>query len=116
LYRKALRTSSGAALLVPFAAADPWPHAIARIRAAGFVVAALTPDAQATPIGPFVSLPAARGRLAVLFGSEGTGLTPEVLALADVRVRIPIAAAVDSLNIATAAGIALHRLRDVRQG
>jgi len=59
--------------------------------------------------------------VAVLFGTEGDGLTDEVLAAADVRVRIPMHAprervtgALDSLNIATAAGIALHRLHEAR--
>ena len=32
-YRKAIRTSSGAALVVPFAAAAPWPDALDRLRA-----------------------------------------------------------------------------------
>lgn len=38
-----------------------------------------------------------------------------VEALADVRVRIPIDPSMDSLNLATAAGIALHRLADPRR-
>jgi tRNA G18 (ribose-2'-O)-methylase SpoU len=44
----------------------------------------------------------------LLLGAEGAGLSPESLVLADRRVRIPIAAAVDSLNVVVAAGIALH--------
>ncbi len=110
LYRKAIRTSSGAALMVPFAAAEPWPGALDRLRAAGFTIAAMTPGDSATDIGDFVPTRAARGRLAVLFGTEGQGLTAEALARADVRLRIPINPSLDSLNIATAAGIALHRL------
>ena len=49
------------------------------------------------------------GRLALVAGSEGAGLTPEALAHADVALRIPMAPGVDSLNVATATGIALHR-------
>ena len=49
-------------------------------------------------------------RVALLVGAEGGGLTAESQASADVRVRIPIRADVDSLNVAVAAGIALHRL------
>ena len=113
-YRKAIRTSSGAALVVPSVAAAPWPDALDRLRAAGFVIAATTPDDAAMDIGAFVGSAAAGGRIAVLLGTEGHGLTAEALARADVRLRIPMSGALDSLNIAMAAGIVLHRLHDVR--
>lgn len=113
-YRKAIRTSSGAALVVPCAEAAPWPDVVDTLRARGFVIVAMTPDGAATDIGRFVGAAAARGRVAVLLGTEGQGLTDEALALADVRLRIPMSGALDSLNIATAAGIALHRLHEVR--
>jgi len=114
-YRKAIRTSSGAALMVPSAAAAPWPAALDRLRAEGFVIAATTPGDGVMDIGTFVGTAAARGRLAVLLGTEGHGLTEEALARADIRLRIPMSGALDSLNLATAAGIVLHRLHDVRQ-
>jgi tRNA G18 (ribose-2'-O)-methylase SpoU len=114
-YRKAIRTSSGAALVVPFAAAAPWPEALDHLRANGFVIAATTPDNEAMDIGAFVGTAAARGRLAVLFGTEGHGLTADALARADARLRIPMTGALDSLNIATTAGIVLHRLHEVQQ-
>ena len=114
LYRKAIRTSSGAALMVPFAAASPWPDALDQLRAAGFATAAMTPDDGAIDIGEFVGTAAARGRIAVLLGTEGHGLTAEALVRADIRLRIPMSGALDSLNIATAAGIALHRLHEAR--
>jgi tRNA G18 (ribose-2'-O)-methylase SpoU len=115
-YRKAIRTSSGAALVVPFAVAAPWPDALDRLRAAGFQIAAMTPDAGAVDIGKFALSAAARGRIAVLLGTEGHGLTAEAIARADIRLRIPMSmsGALDSLNIATAAGIALHRLHEIR--
>jgi tRNA G18 (ribose-2'-O)-methylase SpoU len=112
-YRKAIRTSSGAVLVVPFATAAPWPDALEQLRAAGFLVAALTPDDGAMAIGEFVGTSAARGRIAVLLGTEGHGLTAEALARSDVQLRIPMSGALDSLNIATAAGVALHRLHEV---
>lgn len=113
-YRKAIRTSSGAALVVPFAGASPWPDVLDHLRAQGFIIAATTPDDEATDIGAFVGTAAARGRIAVLFGTEGHGLTPDAIARADIRLRIPMTGALDSLNIATTAGIALHRLHEVR--
>jgi tRNA G18 (ribose-2'-O)-methylase SpoU len=65
-------------------------------------------------IGTFAATPAACGRIAVLFGTEGHGLSAEALARVDVRIRIPMNRGLDSLNIATAAGITLHRLHEVR--
>lgn len=114
-YRKAIRTSSGAVLAVPSATAAPWPDVLERLRSAGFLIAATTPGDGAIDIGTFAGTSAARGRVAVLLGTEGHGLTPEALARADVRLRIPMSGALDSLNIATAAGITLHRLHEVRQ-
>ena len=43
LYRKAIRTSMGAALTLPFAVAEPWPSVLTQLAAAGWAVAALTP-------------------------------------------------------------------------
>jgi len=80
----------------------------------GFTIVAMTPDDEATGIGAFVGTAAARGKIAVLLGTEGHGLTAEALTRADVRLRIPMTGALDSLNIATAAGIALHGLHEAR--
>lgn len=114
-YRKAVRTSAGATLMVPFADAEPWPDALDRLRARGFTVAALTPAADAINIGEFVETPAARGKVALLLGTEGQGLTPEAFAHADVRLTIPMTGAADSLNVGVAAGIAIQRLREARR-
>ena len=110
LYRKAIRTSMGAALSVPFARACPWLESLDDLRQSGVVLVALTPDERATPIRDLASK-LSGSRIALLFGHEGEGLTEEALARCDHRSRIPIAAAVDSLNVATAAGIALHALQ-----
>ncbi|MGH9165216.1 MAG: TrmH family RNA methyltransferase, partial [Acidimicrobiales bacterium] len=52
----------------------------------------------------------ARGRQALLVGAEGPGLSARALAAADRRVRVPMSPGVDSLNVAVAAAVALHRL------
>ena len=49
-----------------------------------------------------------------MLGAEGDGLSAEAMAIADARVRIPIAASADSLNVAGAAAIGLHALRPPR--
>ena len=51
--------------------------------------------------------------LALVLGSEGPGLTDRALAASDVWLRIPMAAGVDSLNVATAAAIAFAALGNV---
>jgi tRNA G18 (ribose-2'-O)-methylase SpoU len=109
LYRKALRTAMGAALVVPWARLEPWPAALARLSDAGIAVAALTPRATATPLAAFVDAHADRP-VALLVGAEGEGLGEAALAAADAQVRIAMAPGADSVNVATATGIALHAL------
>jgi tRNA G18 (ribose-2'-O)-methylase SpoU len=108
LYRRSIRVSAGHVLRVPFARLQPWPAALADLRSEGWTTVALTPAADAEPLDRFVS--AGTDRVAVIVGAEGPGLANETLAAADRRVRIPLAAGVDSLNVATATAIALHRL------
>jgi tRNA G18 (ribose-2'-O)-methylase SpoU len=116
LYRKAIRTSMGAALRVRFVHAGEWPGALARLREAAFTVVALTPRAGAMSIEEFArdAETGRTGPIALLAGSEGPGLSAAALAAADVAVCIPMASGVDSLNVATAVAIALHRLTEAR--
>jgi tRNA G18 (ribose-2'-O)-methylase SpoU len=110
LYRRAIRTSMGATFVVPFAHAPDWPAELVRLRAAGFTLVALTPGPEAGDLAALRTRPA---RVALLVGSEGTGLDEATRAAADLCVRIPMAPGVDSLNVATACGIALHHLRAI---
>ena len=116
LYRKAIRTSMGASLRVPFARAGghDWPGVLTRVRAAGFTIVALTPREPAEPLDAFAGRTRA-ARMALMVGTEGRGLTPAVEAAADHRVRIPIDDEIDSLNLAVAVGIALYRLRNTHR-
>ena len=109
LYRKAIRTSMGAVLTIPFADADPWPDTLRDLAADGWALVALTPAADAMLLHDFSS--ATRPlRVAFVLGHEGDGLTDTALAACEFRVRIPMRASVDSLNVATAAAIALYEL------
>jgi tRNA G18 (ribose-2'-O)-methylase SpoU len=105
LYRKVVRVSIGGSVSVPFVETSDWPCALDRLRAAGFTTVALTTQ-QGVDIGTMEAPP----RLALLLGSEGDGLTQAARDRAAVRARIPMAAGVDSLNVAVACGVALHRL------
>jgi tRNA G18 (ribose-2'-O)-methylase SpoU len=107
LYRKSVRTSMGATLEVPYMSAPDWPAALDLLKAHACEVVALTTEADA---GPLPTLTLRGTRLALLAGSEGTGLTPAALARADRRVTIPMAGRVDSLNVATAVSIALYHV------
>jgi tRNA G18 (ribose-2'-O)-methylase SpoU len=111
LHRKAIRTSMGAALCVPFARVDPWRDGLDALRGQGFHLVALTPDASAIPLSRYAATVAPERRLVLMLGAEGAGLSAPSLEAADTRVRIPIAADVDSLNVVVAAGIALAALR-----
>jgi len=107
LYRKAIRTSMGAALRVPFARAAPWSASLDAVRANASVIA-LTPDPGAPSIDAYRLEPGRR--LILLLGAEGPGLADETMRYADVRLRIPVRPEADSLNVVVAAGIALHAL------
>ncbi len=106
LYRRSVRVSMGHVLRVPFAELPgPWPAGLDQLWAAGLRVVALTPSPDATPL---TATTVGAQRVALLLGAEGPGLSAEVLAAADVRVQIPMAPGVDSLNVATAAAVAFH--------
>ena len=109
LYRKAIRTSMGAVLRVPFARAEgpDWPGVLLRVRRAGFTIVALTPREPSETLEAFSARPRPP-RIALLVGAEGAGLTTAVESAADHRVRIPTSGEVDSLNVAVATGIALY--------
>jgi tRNA G18 (ribose-2'-O)-methylase SpoU len=125
LYRRAVKVSMGAVFAVPYARMTDWYGGLAQLRTAGFRLLALTPDQSATPIGAALAAShgAARagagqepgGRVALLLGGEGDGLSSRWLHEADQAVCIPMSPAamalgVDSLNVVAAAAVACHAL------
>jgi tRNA G18 (ribose-2'-O)-methylase SpoU len=100
-YRKAIRVSVGAVLKVPHVRAGMLETALEKLTAAGFDIFALSPRGEI----PVSSLPKT-GRRALVLGTEGEGLPQSVLKT--VRTcRVPMSADFDSLNVATASGLAL---------
>lgn len=109
-YRRSVRVSLGNVLAVPTVAVGPIPGVMADLHDLGVSTIALSPrgervlaDLDRTDLGD--------GALALLVGAEGPGLSDAALEAATHRVSIPMAAGVDSLNVATATAIALHQFR-----
>ncbi|MEX3010419.1 TrmH family RNA methyltransferase [Hoeflea sp. TYP-13] len=101
LYRKSIRVSVGTALTVPYAREGNIEEIVRVLDGAGFDILALSPEGRV----PIQQVQPAR-RTALLVGTEGEGLPKPLLEKLN-TVRIPQAGDLDSLNVATAAGIAL---------
>lgn len=98
---KVLRAGQGAHFLTRVAEDVDLVAWCARFRDAGGAVAALVVDAAVSLYD--AALPA---RLALAIGNEGAGLSPALVAAADLRVTLPMAAGNESLNAAAAAAAA----------
>ena len=101
LNRRCVRVSVGNVLHVP------WARGTHR-DTTGWTTLALTPAGELPLRDP--RLAGLATEVAVVVGPEGPGLSAATMAACDHRVRIPMAAGVDSLNVATAAAIALYEL------
>jgi tRNA G18 (ribose-2'-O)-methylase SpoU len=109
LYRKAVRTSMAATLRLPFVRVPDLAPTLPALRGHGFRIVALTPHEDAEPLPALDAW--RRERLVLAVGSEGAGLSSQILNAADARARIPVDPRSDSFNVVTAASIALYTLR-----
>ncbi len=112
LSRRAVRVSMGTALMIPFARigeGTEWQRSgIPYLRSLGFTTAAMALTDESVP--PEDSSVRDAERLAIILGTEGTGLKPETVALCDLAVKIPMTRGVDSLNVGAAAAIAFYTM------
>jgi tRNA G18 (ribose-2'-O)-methylase SpoU len=124
LYRKAVRTSMGHVLEMPWARA-PIDEILDALQDRGIATIGLTPHDR-RPSGPGHEASAAERRVptlpetrmtlpadapvAILVGNEGDGLSAATIARCTHLARIPMAEGADSLNVATALAIALYEL------
>ena len=110
LSRRSIRVSMGTVFQVPWAAVEgPWPDAaFEQLKSAGFSTVGLALDERAVSIAD----PALQSheRLALFFGTEGTGLSEKVLASVDETAIIPMSHGVDSLNVAASSAVAFWEL------
>jgi tRNA G18 (ribose-2'-O)-methylase SpoU len=104
LYRKALRVSVGSILTVPYRRQLGGPELLASLAGYGFAIWGLSPRGASD----IRDVPASE-RMALVVGTEGDGL-PESILSAFGSVRIPQVPGLDSLNVATASGIALFEM------
>jgi 23S rRNA (guanosine2251-2'-O)-methyltransferase len=99
----AWRTSAGAAARVPVAQVVNLTRAVKACQQAGFTAIGLDADGETD----LYALEAAIGPLLVVVGSEGRGLSRLVGETCDLRVSIPMASTVESLNASVAAAVTL---------
>lgn len=104
LARRSLRVAMGTAFALAHARTTTLADDIAALR--GVELYAMTPDPVGMPLGTVDP----GERVAMLIGSERSGLSPELLGLST-PVRIPMATGVDSLNAAAATAIGCWELR-----
>jgi tRNA G18 (ribose-2'-O)-methylase SpoU len=105
LYRRSIRVSSGWTLRLPFARASSSAELLALLGAAGVRTLALTPAPEAVPVDAAADRGLFDGAVAFVVGAEGPGLSAATIATCDAAVRVPMAAGVDSLNVATSLAV-----------
>ena len=105
LYRRSIKVAMGAVFTVPFARIDDWYDALPHVSAAGFTTVALTLADDAVELERAVQ---DLDKVALVLGSEGHGLSPRWEQAADRRAVIPMAAGIDSLNVAAATAVACY--------
>ncbi len=109
---KTVRASVGSVFHLPLALHHDTAEAVAVLKARGITVLAADGSGESDLYAIDDLL---RGPVAWLFGNEAWGLPPEVAALADRRVSIPIPGRAESLNLATAAAVCLYATHAARR-
>jgi TrmH family RNA methyltransferase len=107
---KALRGSMGSALRLPIGEQPDIHAAVAQARRHGCRVVAMTPHGGRSLFDADL-----KGAVALLVGSEGSGLPEDLAATADSRVSVPMAPPVESLNTAVTAALAVYEAARQRQ-
>ncbi len=100
----AVRASAGALLHLPLARVANIPRALDRLQDAGFTVVGLDGDAEAS----IFDATCPQGRVALVVGSEGEGMSRLVRERCDVLVALPMRGRVGSLNASASLAAALY--------
>jgi 23S rRNA (guanosine2251-2'-O)-methyltransferase len=99
----AIKTSAGALLSLPVSRVNSLHEAVSYMKDAGLAVLAATEKA-----GHSLFETDLRGPLAVILGSEDTGITPALIRLCDDAIRIPVCGEIKSLNVSVAASVIMY--------
>ncbi|MGH3360046.1 MAG: TrmH family RNA methyltransferase [Nocardioidaceae bacterium] len=108
LYRRSIKVAMGSVFWLPYARVEDWYAAPDLLAWHGFQRVAMALGDDAIDLGDLRT----GEKVALLVGSEGHGLTPRWRTTADDVVTIPMAADIDSLNVASSVAIACWALRD----
>lgn len=123
LYRRAARVSMGTVFQIPWTYLEQrkeavqqekkeGPSAIGYLKKLGYRTAAMALMENSVNINDEALM--AEEKLAVILGTEGSGLSPDTIAECDYTVCIPMAHGVDSLNVAAASAVAFWQLGRAR--
>lgn len=112
---KTVRSTAGSLFHLPIVRGVEVAEAVASLQARGVRVLATVAGGARGHDEDDLSTADLSGPVAFLFGNEAWGLAPEVAAMADGRVRIPIAGQAESLNLAAAAAVCLFEWARRRQ-
>lgn len=115
LYRRAIKVAMGSVFWLPYARVDDWYAFPDLLRELGWTSLAMTLAEDARDLRE-VAASDLGDKVAVMVGSEGDGLSPHWTRSADVRVTVPMAAGIDSLNVAAATAVACWALGAPRSG
>jgi len=107
---KVLRASAGQWFRLPMGVSADLRADVQQFRRQGVQVVATLPTAPLTYWEADLTRPTL-----ILMGNEGAGLSPELAHLADVAVKIPLAAGVESLNVAIASALMLYEAQRQRR-
>ena len=105
LYRRSVKVAMGAVFAVPWTRLPDWYDALPMLADRGFTTVALALTDGAVPLEEAVH---GQGKVALVLGSEGHGLSPRWQESAQVEAVIPMRAGVDSLNVAAATAVACY--------
>lgn len=98
-----IKTSAGAVFKVPICKVDHIKDAMFHLQASGVKVIAATEKTNDTVFDVSFKEPCA-----IVMGSEGRGINPSVLKLADARAKLPLLGDIESLNVSVACGAFLY--------
>jgi tRNA G18 (ribose-2'-O)-methylase SpoU len=105
--RRAVRNSMGAVFLVPVVSARPLAEHLRTLESKGIRCIAAHPHAEEGQLLPATGF---TRDCCIVLGSEGHGISPEVLAACSIHTAIPMPAHVDSLNVSSAAAVFLYEV------